>query len=245
MEKVVSGTSSSNYPIYDAHGNEVGQVQKFGANSYNASDQRAYDAWGSIRTGGTSGSPRSYCASLGHKQDDETGFIYMRARYYEPSTARFLSEDGICQGTNWFAYAGNKPGDNLDRTGTWSTSDTFEALGLALAAGAMYFLGSRTNYYGSPNCGVPRSAAGATAHAAFAVVAFSISLTLASFVDDSCKRDITYFAAVMVATRAFLPMIATMTTGAQFGSTSLAQFAVYSSFAYGLHFLGELVADSA
>gem|GEM_PF-6689855 len=35
----------------------------------------------------------TYCANLGHKQDDESGLIYIRARYYEPGSGRFISQD--------------------------------------------------------------------------------------------------------------------------------------------------------
>jgi hypothetical protein len=33
----------------------------------------------------------------------------MRARYYEPSRGRFISEDPAMDGLNWFAYCGNSP----------------------------------------------------------------------------------------------------------------------------------------
>ncbi|MPZ77339.1 MAG: PKD domain-containing protein, partial [Deltaproteobacteria bacterium] len=41
--------------------------------------------------------------------DEETGLYYYRARYYEPSTGRFLEEDpiGIGDGQNVYAYVGN------------------------------------------------------------------------------------------------------------------------------------------
>src|SRR5471030_1398463 len=56
-----------------------------------------------IRIGAQTGDPRGlYCASLGHKQDDESGLIYMRARYYEPITGRFISSDPDMQHSNLF-----------------------------------------------------------------------------------------------------------------------------------------------
>jgi RHS repeat-associated protein len=42
--------------------------------------------------------------------DNETGLYYLRARYYDPETGRFLSED-----TNWNPnnmICGDDPGDN-------------------------------------------------------------------------------------------------------------------------------------
>ncbi|MCB8932318.1 MAG: hypothetical protein H6534_02645 [Chthonomonadaceae bacterium] len=34
-----------------------------------------------------------YVANLGHQTDVESNLIYMRARYYDPGTARFVTED--------------------------------------------------------------------------------------------------------------------------------------------------------
>lgn len=78
-----SGTSAA-YPIYDAHGNTIATIAKAGSGSYSLGTLRSYDAWGGVLSGSTTGSPSGrYCANLGHVQDDETGLIYMRARYYE------------------------------------------------------------------------------------------------------------------------------------------------------------------
>ena len=38
-----------------------------------------------------------------------SGTYYLRARYYQPSTSRFLTEDPIRDGLNWYAYANNNP----------------------------------------------------------------------------------------------------------------------------------------
>jgi RHS repeat-associated protein len=59
---------------------------------------------------------KGYCANLGH-QEDETGFIYMRARYYEPTTGRFISEDPARDGVNWYLYADGNPVNRVDADG--------------------------------------------------------------------------------------------------------------------------------
>ncbi len=118
QKTVGNGTPTVVFPIYDAHGNMVGDLQRGASGTYSVNDERTYDAWGSIRAGAQQNDPKGrYCASLGHKADDETGFIYMRARYYEPSTARFLSEDPDRQGPNWTAYCGCDPVNRVDRDG--------------------------------------------------------------------------------------------------------------------------------
>lgn len=42
-------------------------------------------------------------------QDDESGLVYMRSRYYEPESGRFISEDKAMDGKNWFVYCNNNP----------------------------------------------------------------------------------------------------------------------------------------
>ncbi|MCH9651395.1 MAG: hypothetical protein K0U98_24425 [Deltaproteobacteria bacterium] len=50
-----------------------------------------YDAWGNPRsTVGASFNPFGF---TGHERDDETGLYYFKARFYDPETGRFLTED--------------------------------------------------------------------------------------------------------------------------------------------------------
>ena len=58
-----------------------------------------------------------YVAQIGHPTDEETGLIYMRARYYDPEVGRFVSEDPRQYGVNWFIYANNAPIQYFDITG--------------------------------------------------------------------------------------------------------------------------------
>ena len=81
-------------------------------------DARAFDAWGNILSGAGSGDPKGrYCANLGHKQDDESGLTYMRARYYEATSGRFISEDPAKKGANWYCYACDDPIGKVDASG--------------------------------------------------------------------------------------------------------------------------------
>ena len=41
----------------------------------------------------------------------------MRARYYDPAAGRFISEDPILSGINWYAYCNNNPINATDPTG--------------------------------------------------------------------------------------------------------------------------------
>lgn len=55
----------------------------------------------------------------GQEFDAETGLYYMRARYYDPSLGRFISEDptGIISGLNQYSYANNDPINWRDPSG--------------------------------------------------------------------------------------------------------------------------------
>jgi hypothetical protein len=63
---------------------------------------------------------------------------YNRARYYDPTLARFISEDpiGLAGGVNQYAYAGNDPVDGVDPTGlstecvSWWTRGDVVTVGL-------------------------------------------------------------------------------------------------------------------
>ena len=107
------------FPLYDAHGNMIATLARSGSGSFTLGNQRSFDAWGAVRQGAATGAPmQRFCAGLGHQQDDESGLIYMRARYYEPFSGRFISEDFQGQGSNWFAYCGNNPVCNIDEGGS-------------------------------------------------------------------------------------------------------------------------------
>lgn len=112
------GASTIAYPIYDGHGNRVCTLSRYGSGSWTTDSPRFVDAWGTVRTGALSGDiPMRYCAAIGQLQDDESGLIYMRARYYEPTSGRFVSEDPHYSGNNWYIYAKNNPVKYFDSSG--------------------------------------------------------------------------------------------------------------------------------
>jgi len=76
-----------------------------------------YDPWGlPLSTSEAVPQPFKYG---GREYDSETGFYYLRARYYDPQIGRFISEDpiGLAGGINRFAYVGNHPADARDPSG--------------------------------------------------------------------------------------------------------------------------------
>ena len=71
-----------------------------------------------------SNNPLKYCGSLGHRSESNTGLIYMRARYYDPATGRFESEDSAKDGANWSLYAHGDPVNMVDPDGRQSLPET-------------------------------------------------------------------------------------------------------------------------
>jgi RHS repeat-associated protein len=93
IETVTSSGTAVAYPVYDGHGNMVATLAKSGS-GYQIGNRRSFGAWGDVRQGQTTGDPKGrYVANLGHLDDHESGLTYMRARYYETSSGRFVSED--------------------------------------------------------------------------------------------------------------------------------------------------------
>jgi uncharacterized protein RhaS with RHS repeats len=78
--------ASLRWLLYDGHGNLVRMMSP----DYTLSTFQWRGVWGEVQ--GSLGTGRGYCANLGHPED-ETGLVYMRARYYEPASGRFISED--------------------------------------------------------------------------------------------------------------------------------------------------------
>jgi RHS repeat-associated protein len=92
--------------------------------SGNVVSARKYDVYGSVRQlTGPSGTKHKFVGQLGHPSDDETGLVYMRARYHDPVTGRFVSEDGAKEGHNWFEYACSTPTELVDWMGASPQGD--------------------------------------------------------------------------------------------------------------------------
>jgi RHS repeat-associated protein len=81
----------------------------------------AYDAFGGIRS--QTGTSANYWQFTGEQRDGESGFDYLRARYYDPELGRFLSQDPVREGSNYYSYALGNPVSFSDPSGkaAWVT----------------------------------------------------------------------------------------------------------------------------
>ena len=99
---------NTEYMLKNGHGDVTNTITNGTVNQY-----LDYDPYGNQTTGNTS-NPFRYC---GEYFDEESGLIYLRNRYYNPEIGRFITEDPIQDGLNWYAYCGNNPVNFWDPLG--------------------------------------------------------------------------------------------------------------------------------
>lgn len=108
-------TGQVRWYLYDGLGSVLGEVDPNGS----ITSSRKYDVYGLVRGGTYPGgtSSHKFVGQLGHPSEDNNGMIYMRARYYDPTLGRFISQDSAGNGVNWFVYCENNPVNYLDDNG--------------------------------------------------------------------------------------------------------------------------------
>lgn len=131
-EENVCGIRYNGIPYYFIK-NLQGDIIAIADSSTNVVAKYRYDAWGACTieqdttsVGIANINPYRY---RGYYFDEETGLYYLQSRYYDPVTARFISEDEVIFGTNMadciiannlFIYAKNNPVTNIDESGYYT-----------------------------------------------------------------------------------------------------------------------------
>ena len=111
--------NTAKYMLKNAHGDTINLMTSSGINK-----TYEYDPYGNptyfmqYTTNDTN--PIRYS---GEYYDSESGLIYLRNRYYNPSVGRFINEDPIRDGFNWYAYCGGNPVMYVDPLGLWMPGD--------------------------------------------------------------------------------------------------------------------------
>ncbi len=121
-----AGTPSRLYYLTDANNNVTAVTNSSGV----VQERYSYDAyrrvtmyngptspggdWSDPHTVSTQGTTRLFA---GEQQDPTTGLDYDRARWYNPSTGGFISQDPAQSDPNLYRYAGNDPTGEVDPSG--------------------------------------------------------------------------------------------------------------------------------
>jgi RHS repeat-associated protein len=97
------------YPLFDAAGSVIALTDPTGA----VAGRTNYSAFGAPQPSGVSDDGFTF---TGQQYDSATGLVYARARYYDPTIGRFLSQDPD-PSINPYPYASNAPLEVVDPTG--------------------------------------------------------------------------------------------------------------------------------
>ena len=116
--------------MYDGHGS----VTALSDESGKVTDTYSYDAFGNLlkSTGRTENNYR-YC---GEQFDSTTGLYYLRARYMDTSTGRFISQDSYAGSAydpdtlHKYLYANANPVSNSDPSGYFTLTDMNASMGI-------------------------------------------------------------------------------------------------------------------
>jgi RHS repeat-associated protein len=110
---------------------QQGSIRLLTNASGNAVGRYDYDAWGNVLK--HTGSATSNLQYDGQYTDAETGYQYLRFRYYDPSTGQFLTRDPAVPVSRMaYGFASMNPTDSSDPLGLWGwnpISDITEAAG--------------------------------------------------------------------------------------------------------------------
>ena len=105
------------YYVYDGHGSVVGLANESGV----VTDTYVYDAFGNLlKSKGNTENCYRYC---GEQFDETTGLYYLRARYMDTSTGRFISQDSYQGSINGpvslhkYLYCSSNPVMKVDPSG--------------------------------------------------------------------------------------------------------------------------------
>ncbi|QHZ57512.1 RHS repeat-associated core domain-containing protein [Brevibacillus sp. NSP2.1] len=113
--------------------NSHGDVVKIKGPSGNVLNTYEYDIWGNLIADKVKETMMNPFAYAGEMYDKESGFYYLRARYYDPKMGRFVSEDTVKGQVdnpltlNRYTYTHNNPVRYIDPTGhdAWLVHGTF------------------------------------------------------------------------------------------------------------------------
>ena len=103
------------------HADQIGSIREITNSDGSVHTTYLTDEYGNrVTTQGTDDQPFQF---TGEQVDPETGFVFLRARYYEPQTGRFVTRDpwagerSLPESLNRYAYTQNNPINYADHVG--------------------------------------------------------------------------------------------------------------------------------
>jgi len=112
------------------HADGLGSISSLSNSAGSIANTYTYDSFGKLTAStGSLVNPFRYTA---RESDTETGLYYYRARYYDQTPGRFISEDPIGfhgGGSNLYAYVGNSSSGLIDPFGLWPGSAIVNRIG--------------------------------------------------------------------------------------------------------------------
>lgn len=159
LEQLVNTNTSATaaptvtYLHHDQQGSTVATTDSSGT----VTGTWTYDPHGN-QTASTGTQKRPNLAYTGEYADTETGFLYLRARYYDPRTGQFLTRDPLSSTTREaYGYVGNNPVNYVDPTGLcWGP----DAICNVVNAGVSVATGGQADCLTNITCDQPNSSIG-------------------------------------------------------------------------------------
>jgi RHS repeat-associated protein len=131
----VGHNGSATYPLADG----LGSVRQVSDSTGTVVGNTAYDVFGSVRSQSGTGSVFGFTG----QQTDPSGLLYLRARYLDASTGRFLTADTLqpnapgTQGFNTYSYLAGNPVAGADPTGHGFVEYALKIAAVAVVIGAV------------------------------------------------------------------------------------------------------------
>ena len=148
VEQIDSANLASYYH-FDPTGSTLALTNGSGV----VTDTYAYTPFGETTANGSTVNPFRYVGKLG-VMDDGNGMLYMRARYYRPDVARFMSLDAVAgeakepQGLNRYAYVRGNPVMGVDPSGLSPITITYDSFQIYLENEPSNFFKRWVYWYG-------------------------------------------------------------------------------------------------
>ena len=162
-----------------------------------------YDAWGNCVVDAST--TNTELASLNpfryrsYYLDTETGFYFLKTRYYDPKIGRFLTIDDLSyldpdniNGLNLYAYCGNNPVNRIDPLGcdwwnpfTWDWQGIFNSIGNTLSTAGQWINNNvfkPTSTFFANNWDIVLGVVATIGFAALSIVTFGIATVLTGMI---------------------------------------------------------------